>query len=215
MLALFATLLLYAGQPLQPSAPPVPLQRPPPGHVPDGVQSSVTYVAPGTFGNNGALLLANDFFGMRSRLLCCGRIRLTGRGAFLDFWYRPQALQMVAPVGDLLQSGVSLVPQFLQYQVRIHAVRGATDGRETYWHTWPAAGFTTSLAASGLRLGIGLGLVAALELCGLDDLAASWTMRSSSDCTDSVRAREAESLSVLVETGRVGRAVLSGAEDSF
>lgn len=118
MLALFATLLLYAGQPLQPSAPPVPLQRPPPGHVPEGVQSSVTYVAPGTFGNNGALLLANDFFGMRSRLLCCGRIKLTGRGAFRDFWYRPQALQMVAPVGDLLQSGVSLVPQFLQYQVR-------------------------------------------------------------------------------------------------
>lgn len=114
MLALFATLLLYAGQPLHPSAPPVPLQRPPPGQVPDGEQSSVTYVAPGTFGNSGVLFLAKDFFGMRSRLLCCGRMRLIGRGAFLDFWYKPQALQMVAPAGDLLQSGVSLVPQFLR-----------------------------------------------------------------------------------------------------
>jgi hypothetical protein len=85
MLALFATLLLYAGQPLQPSAPPVPLQRPPPGHVPEGVWSSVTYVAPGTFGNSGALALANDFFGIRSRLLTWGRIKLGGRGAFLDF----------------------------------------------------------------------------------------------------------------------------------
>ncbi len=35
--ALFETLLLNAGQPLQPSAPPVPLHRPPPGHDPVGV----------------------------------------------------------------------------------------------------------------------------------------------------------------------------------
>lgn len=46
----FETRLLYAGQPLQPSAPPVPLQRPPPGHVPDGVFSAATYVAPATLG---------------------------------------------------------------------------------------------------------------------------------------------------------------------
>lgn len=36
-LALLETRLLYAGQPLQPSAPPVPLHLPPPGHDPDGV----------------------------------------------------------------------------------------------------------------------------------------------------------------------------------
>ena len=35
--ALFDTLLLKAGHPLQPSAPPVPLHRPPPGHEPTGV----------------------------------------------------------------------------------------------------------------------------------------------------------------------------------
>jgi hypothetical protein len=122
---------------------------------------------------------------------------------------------MVAPVGDLLQSGVSLVPQFLQHQVRIHALEVHGTVGTTYWHTWPAAGFTTSLAASGLRLGIGLGLVAVLELKGLDALAAPWTTRSSSDCTDFVRECEAESLSPLVETGREGRAVLSEAEDSF
>lgn len=46
----FETRLLYAGQPLQPSAPPVPLQRPPPGQVPDGVFSAATYVAPATLG---------------------------------------------------------------------------------------------------------------------------------------------------------------------
>jgi hypothetical protein len=86
ILALFDTLLLYAGHPLQPSAPPVPLQRPPPGQLPEGVWSSVTYVAPGTLGSKGALFLVNDFFGIRSRLLTWGRIRLVGRGAFLDFW---------------------------------------------------------------------------------------------------------------------------------
>jgi hypothetical protein len=44
-LAIFETLLLKAGQPLQPSAPPVPLHRPPPGHEPVGVWSAATYVA--------------------------------------------------------------------------------------------------------------------------------------------------------------------------
>ena len=34
--AFFATRLLYAGQPAHPSAPPVPLQRPPPGQEPRG-----------------------------------------------------------------------------------------------------------------------------------------------------------------------------------
>lgn len=36
-LAALDTRLLKAGHPLQPSAPPVPLQRPPPGHVPVGI----------------------------------------------------------------------------------------------------------------------------------------------------------------------------------
>lgn len=35
--ALFDTLLLKAGQPLHPSAPPVPLHLPPPGQEPTGV----------------------------------------------------------------------------------------------------------------------------------------------------------------------------------
>lgn len=39
---LLDTRLLNAGHPLQPSAPPVPLQRPPPGHVPVGVCSAET-----------------------------------------------------------------------------------------------------------------------------------------------------------------------------
>lgn len=47
MLALLDIRLLYAGQPLQPSAPPVPLQWPPPGHVPELAWSAATYVAPG------------------------------------------------------------------------------------------------------------------------------------------------------------------------
>lgn len=40
--AVFETLLLKAGQPLQPAAPPVPLQRPPPGQEPDGARSAAT-----------------------------------------------------------------------------------------------------------------------------------------------------------------------------
>lgn len=43
--ALLATRLLYAGHPLQPSAPPVPLQRPPPGHEPLVLCSAAIYVA--------------------------------------------------------------------------------------------------------------------------------------------------------------------------
>jgi hypothetical protein len=44
--ALFETLLLNAGHPLHPSAPPVPLHLPPPGHEPSEVWSAATYVAP-------------------------------------------------------------------------------------------------------------------------------------------------------------------------
>ena len=41
-LAVFEMRLLYAGQPLHPSAPPVPLHLPPPGHDPVGVWSAAT-----------------------------------------------------------------------------------------------------------------------------------------------------------------------------
>lgn len=115
---LLAILLLYAGHPLQPTAPPVPLQRPPPGHVPRGIAAAgsgfaaadeLDAVAPC------ALLLATD----EDRSACVvgtvvgGRFKLVGRAAFLAFRYRPQALQMVAPCGDLRQRGVRLVPQLL------------------------------------------------------------------------------------------------------
>ena len=42
-----------------------------------------------------------------------GRFKVVGRDVFLAFWYRPQALQMVAPCGDLLHSGVLVVWQLL------------------------------------------------------------------------------------------------------
>jgi hypothetical protein len=52
-LALLETRLLYAGQPLHPSAPPVPLHLPPPGQDPEAVWSAATYFATGAFGSNG------------------------------------------------------------------------------------------------------------------------------------------------------------------
>ena len=41
---LFEILLLYAGHPLQPVAPPVPLHWPPPGQVPVGAWLAAIYV---------------------------------------------------------------------------------------------------------------------------------------------------------------------------
>lgn len=38
---------------------------------------------------------------------------VVGLEAFRAFWYRPHALQIVAPWGDLLQRGVLVVPQLL------------------------------------------------------------------------------------------------------
>lgn len=86
-LALFETRLLYAGHPLHPSAPPVPLHLPPPGHDPVGVWSAATYVAPtvaGTaeldFGEN----LADDDLAVLATTFG-GRLRFVGRAAFLAF----------------------------------------------------------------------------------------------------------------------------------
>ncbi len=74
ILADFDMRLLKAGQPLQPSAPPVPLQCPPPGQVPDAVWSAVTNVAPGTADINwdadcGEVDITSAFFRDREPLL--------------------------------------------------------------------------------------------------------------------------------------------------
>jgi hypothetical protein len=42
-----------------------------------------------------------------------GFFSVVGRDAFLAFRYKPQALQIVAPAGDLLHNGVLVVPQLL------------------------------------------------------------------------------------------------------
>ena len=99
-LALFANRLLYAGQPLHPSAPPVPLQRPPPGQVPADIWSAVTKVAPAVLPRGCPQALGDVVSGFDFRPLASafgGRFRVVGREVFLAFWYRPQALQMVAP----------------------------------------------------------------------------------------------------------------------
>lgn len=116
-LALLETRLLYAGQPPHPSAPPVPLHRPPPGHEPDGVGSAATYLAAGALGNRGTWAFGDNLMGdCRGPLpgTVGGRFKLVGRDAFLAFKYKPQALQMVSPCGDLRQRGVRVVPQLLQ-----------------------------------------------------------------------------------------------------
>ncbi len=114
-LALFEMRLLYAGQPLHPSAPPVPLHLPPPGHDPVGVWSAATYVAPGVFGNWGALAFGDSLKDGRGVLATTlgGRLRAVGRSDPLALRYSPQALQIVAPSSDLLQRGVRVVPQLL------------------------------------------------------------------------------------------------------
>lgn len=42
-----------------------------------------------------------------------GRFRFVGRAEFRAFKYNPQALHIVAPWGERLQSGVLVVPQLL------------------------------------------------------------------------------------------------------
>lgn len=108
-LALFAILLLYAGQPLHPSAPPVPLHRPPPGQLPLGVCSAVTYVAPLTLDEPDWAPFPADLsaaLGVPLATILRGRFRFVGLAAFRAFRYKPHALHMVAPCGDLLHSGV-------------------------------------------------------------------------------------------------------------
>ena len=111
--ALFDRRLLKAGQPWQPSAPPVPLHRPPPGHVPVGVCSAETYVAPGTLAR-GFGAIETCWPGGLSWTTLGGFFRPMGREVFLALKYKPQALQIVAPCGDLLHRGVRVVPQLLR-----------------------------------------------------------------------------------------------------
>ena len=58
-----------------------------------------------------------------------------GRAAFLAFRYNPQALQMVAPCGDLRHRGVRVVPQLLcccqEHGRRLFKVK------TTHLHIWP------------------------------------------------------------------------------
>jgi hypothetical protein len=53
--------------------------------------------------------------GLSAGALEGARLLLLGLGVFLVFWYRPQALQMVLPVGDRRQRGVLVVPQLLTH----------------------------------------------------------------------------------------------------
>lgn len=103
--------LLYAGQPSQPSAPPVPLQLPPPGHDPCGRQAPLVAVC-----EPGDTLRAPEP-GSGAESDCeLTRVRFVGLCAFLALRYRPQALHIIAPVGDLRHNGVLLVPQLLDWR---------------------------------------------------------------------------------------------------
>lgn len=129
-LALLETLLLYAGQPLHPSAPPVPLHLPPPGQDPDAVWSAATYLATGAFGNNGTWAFGDSLTGgCRGPfpVTVGGRFRFIGRWAFLAFRYSPQALQIVSPCGDLRQRGVRVVPQLLCFVRKRNNMNGTGD----------------------------------------------------------------------------------------
>lgn len=77
--------------------------------------------------------------------------RLAGREVFLAFWYRPQALQMVEPCGDLLQRGVCVVPQLLDTIQHLAVVPQIQSSRS------PAdlANLTLGTAGSGSRAGAG------------------------------------------------------------
>ena len=125
--AFFESLLLYAGQPLQPSAPPVPLQRPPPGHDPPVVlcwtASMVLPVGIVPFDREGDVLcrssVESDSEAGVDAVVIGARLRFIGRAVFLAFKYNPQALHMVEPVGDLRHSGVLEVPQLLNLDVSL------------------------------------------------------------------------------------------------
>jgi hypothetical protein len=81
-----AALLLKAGQPLQPSAPPVPSHLPPPGQVPFGIRSAETVderaLSPEATEGSFPHLLASP--GLLVALVVPGRRRrLVGRDEFL------------------------------------------------------------------------------------------------------------------------------------
>ena len=125
--AFLEILLLYAGQPLQPSAPPVPLQRPPPGHDPPPLWrdtlSAVRVLATVPLDNEGDVLcrcsVGSDSEAGVEGVAMGARLRFIGRAVFLALKYRPQALHMIEPVGDLRHKGVLEVPQLLGNEVSL------------------------------------------------------------------------------------------------
>lgn len=110
----FETRLLKAGQPLQPSAPPVPLQCPPPGHEPVGIWFADIYVdlpfSPAPSAVEGDTLLRSSGVSISEPgadiEVDGGLLRFVGRDVLRAFRYNPHALQIVDPVGDRRQSGV-------------------------------------------------------------------------------------------------------------
>ena len=67
-----------------------------------------------------------------------------GLDMFRALRYKPQALQMVEPVGDRRQSGVCVVPQLLDLPISnlgfgLHFRVSADEGRWAYLHTCPIA----------------------------------------------------------------------------
>lgn len=82
-----------------------------------------------------------------------GLLRLVGRDIFRALWYKPQALQMVDPLGDRRQRGVCVVPQLLYKNVSAF-VEGAAENCpravDAHLQTCPRAGelFTEASCAS-------------------------------------------------------------------
>lgn len=114
------TRLLNAGQPLHPSAPPVPLQCPPPGHEPVGIWLADTYVAlslcPCSVADGDKLCRSSCLspFGLGADIgMGAGLFKFVGRDVLRALRYSPQALQIVDPTGERRQSGVWFVPQLL------------------------------------------------------------------------------------------------------
>lgn len=126
----FETRLFNAGQPLHPSAPPVPLQCPPPGHEPVGIWFAETYVAlplgPCSVADGDRLCLSSgtSLLGLTADTgIGAGLFKLVGRDVLRAFKYNPQALQIVDPMGERRQSGVWFVPQLLYFPIRVSMLR--------------------------------------------------------------------------------------------
>lgn len=152
----FETRLFNAGQPLHPSAPPVPLHCPPPGHEPVGIWFADTYVAlplgPCSVPDGDKLCLSSgaSLLGVATDTgIGAGLFKLVGRDVLRAFKYNPQALQIVDPMGERRQSGVWFVPQLLIPPFRVSIFRpqlGESSQHPTevpprsYLQTWPRAG---------------------------------------------------------------------------